>query len=253
LLRSLASDSSVWRHLAWRDLQSRYAQTRFGPWWSVLSLVLGSTGVSIALSVLNSRSVIVNLEFASIGLALWTMVIAIVVESAGVFEADRSVLLNSSLRPMTSIYRTIWRNYLLFLHNWVFLAVVTLFANSAGAILRVIFVPIVGLLAATMMLLPSFLIGYLTLIWQTGKSVIPSMTNLLFFVTPVMWDVPQDGIVRIIAFVNPLFWPIAVARGLVIDGEVRLAMLGLSFCIVLFGVTILRLIPNVIQMTKKRL
>jgi len=30
-------------------------------------------------------------------------------------------------------------------------------------------------------------------------------------------------------------------------------LLGLSFCIVLFGVTILRLIPNVIQMTKKRL
>jgi ABC-type polysaccharide/polyol phosphate export permease len=53
----------------------------------------------------------------SIGLAVWTIISSSLNEGADLFEADRSFLLNSTLDPMSLVFRVIRRNSIIFLHT----------------------------------------------------------------------------------------------------------------------------------------
>jgi len=47
--------------------------------------------------------------------------------------------------------------------------------------------------------------------------MIPSIVQLLFFVSPVMWPTPSTGRLNLLSSVNPIAWTLEAIRGLVLS------------------------------------
>jgi ABC-type polysaccharide/polyol phosphate export permease len=49
--------------------------------------------------------------------------------------------------------------------------------------------------------------------------LVPSIIQFGFFVTPVLWEPPQEGSLRILFNMNPIGWVIEINRGLGLRGD----------------------------------
>lgn len=111
------SNFRIWTHLGWRDLRAQYARTKLGPWWSATSLAAIVAGSSIAIGLVGNNKALSLTPQLGIGLAIWTLISVSLNEGAELFEADRSLLLNSTIDELSLVLRVIWRNTVIFLHN----------------------------------------------------------------------------------------------------------------------------------------
>ena len=107
LLVSL-SNFHIWTHLGWRDLRAQYARTKLGPWWSATSLAAIVAGSSIAIGLVGNNKALSLTPQLGIGLAIWTLISVSLNEGAELFEADRSLLLNSTIDELSLVLRVIW-------------------------------------------------------------------------------------------------------------------------------------------------
>ena len=101
------SNFRIWSHLGWRDLKAQYARTKLGPWWSSASLAAVVAGSSIAIGLVGNNKALSLTPQLGIGLAIWTLISVSLNEGADLFEADRSLLLNSTVDELSLVFRVI--------------------------------------------------------------------------------------------------------------------------------------------------
>ena len=123
------SQLEVPTHLGWRDLRSRYAQTKIGPWWSASSLMIVVIGISLSTGLLSGKSALDQAPRIAVAMGIWTFISGVLTEATDSYTSDRSILLHTTLSDSTMTLRLVWRNYLVLLHNSVVM-VVCLFANN---------------------------------------------------------------------------------------------------------------------------
>jgi ABC-type polysaccharide/polyol phosphate export permease len=54
-----------------------------------------------------------------ISFSLWLLINAMLNEAVEMFEAEKSLLLNTQISEATLVVRLLWRNYLVFIHSFV--------------------------------------------------------------------------------------------------------------------------------------
>jgi ABC-type polysaccharide/polyol phosphate export permease len=113
------------------------------------------------------------------------------------------------------VLRVVWRQVLISLYN---LPVVIICVVIGGATLspQLLLLPIAICLTGVGLILPSFIIGLVTLLRRDFAQLIPSAVQLLFFVSPVMWETPESGRLSTIADFSPLAWALEAVRVLVL-------------------------------------
>ena len=206
----------LWSHLASRDLRVRYSRTRLGPWWSSLALGALIFGISIAASLIAQDPIREYLPRIAVSLFVWTFISNTFLESIELFSVERGLLLNTRIHELSIVLRVVWRQVLISLYN---LPVVIICVVIGGATLspQLLLLPIAICLTGVGLILPSFIIGLVTLLRRDFAQLIPSAVQLLFFVSPVMWETPESGRLSAIADFNPLAWALEAVRVLVLD------------------------------------
>jgi lipopolysaccharide transport system permease protein len=212
------SEYHVWTHLAQRDLRVRYSRTRLGPWWSSIALGALILGISIATALIAQNPIRGYLPRIAISLLVWTFVSNVLQESIELFSLERGLLLNTRIHELSVVSRVVWRQILLSLYNLpVVLACVVIGGSTPTP--QLLFLPVALLITSAGLILPSFLIAFITLLRRDFAQIIPSAVQLMFFVSPVMWETPSTGRLSTLAQLNPIAWILEAIRELVL-GEV---------------------------------
>jgi lipopolysaccharide transport system permease protein len=225
--------------LGWRDLRSRYAQTKIGPWWSASSLFIIVVGISLSTGLLTGNTALQQAPKIAVAMGFWTFVSGVLTEATDTFITDRSILLNTTISDSVMTLRLLWRNYLILLHNSAVILFFLVVSEASAvqyvklAVLMIIFAPIL----CGSMFVPAFIFSRFGAFNRDLRVFLTTAIQLNFFMTPILWDPPPTGPMHLVFLINPLGWMIQFAKEFIFNPDIPVKLL----CVLALITTVLSL------------
>jgi ABC-type polysaccharide/polyol phosphate export permease len=239
----------IWLHLGWRDLKIRYAATKIGPWWSAANLLATIMGSSLAVGLLSGKGALTQAPRLAVGLSIWTLISAILIEATSLYEDDKSLLLNTTITEKSLIYRLIWRNFIIFAHNALVVLLVFVISGNYSPFEIVYLVPI-SLLTSIALLYPIVLFAQSVYWLPDLRAVLPPFIQFCFFLTPVLWEPPTSGPGKLLLELNPAAWFLHFSQGIILHNSVYWSYL--ARMLIFAGISILGLSVSTTMMANVR-
>ncbi|MGH3584981.1 MAG: galactan export ABC transporter permease subunit Wzm/RfbD [Pseudonocardia sp.] len=178
---------SLWGHLGWQDIKQRYRRSVLGPLWISISMAVVATAMGILYGALFGEDLHTFLPYVATGLLIWNFVNGCIVEGSEVFIANEGLIKFLPAPLSLHVYRLVWRQTLFFLHNlvvWVILMII--FPQPLGWTLTLA-LPAFALLVLNGAWI-SVLAGITATRFRDIPPIVASITQLLFFMTPIVWQ-----------------------------------------------------------------
>jgi ABC-type polysaccharide/polyol phosphate export permease len=206
--------SELWGRIGWLEVKRRYRRTTLGPFWGALTLAMYVVAVGIVGSGLWHLDVRNYLPYLGSGMIVWTLVSTIILESCTLFVLGHALLRNLRFEYSILAYGLVWRNFVVFLHNFVMYVFLVL-------VLKPEFISLKALIAIPGLILVlvngvwiALLIGMVCLRYRDVQQVISTVLQIWMLITPIFW-VPNNlsGFHNLI-FVqfNPVYHIIEIVR-----------------------------------------
>jgi ABC-2 type transport system permease protein len=177
----------LWGYLGWQDIKQRYRRSVLGPLWISISMGVIATAMGILYGTLFGENIATFLPYVATGLLIWNFVNGCILEGSEVFIANEG-LIRFLPAPITlHVYRVVWRQTLFFLHNlviWLLLVIIFPQPLDWSVLLAL---PAFALLVLNGAWI-SVVSGILATRFRDIPPIIASVTQLLFFMTPIVWS-----------------------------------------------------------------
>ena len=187
----------LWQSLARQDIRLKYRRSTLGPFWITLSMAVTVSAMGPLYGALFSTDLAAFVPHLALGLIFWAFIAGSISEYAETFTANEHILKQSYLPLSALVMRVFYRQLFLGL----------------------------GINSNIFWLLPAFVLVSLNIIWlgliiaifctrfRDMMPVIQSIVTLLFFVTPIIWQLHQLPEGRLhIAQMNPFTSLITLLR-----------------------------------------
>jgi ABC-type polysaccharide/polyol phosphate export permease len=204
-LRSLASTAGedllnglmkteLWGRIGWLDVKRRYRRTKIGPFWSSMTLGVYVGSVGLVGSGLWGQDIRTYLPYLTSGMLVWTLLSTVIIEACTLFVQGHALFRNVRFEYSILAYALVWRNFIIFLHNFIVYAVVIVVFN-------------IGLLnPATLLAAPGVLLVLLNGVWI---ALLVGLVCLRFRdVSPLV-----QTAIQIAMLITPIFWAPSALRG----------------------------------------
>ncbi|APE37920.1 sugar ABC transporter permease [Nocardia mangyaensis] len=179
----------LWLSLGWQDIKQRYRRSVLGPFWITIATGLQALAMGLLYSTLLNQPISEYLPYVTIGLIVWNVISAAILDGSDVFIANEGLIKQLPSALSVHVYRLVWRQFLFFLHNaaiyLLLLAVFSIWRDLDASVLLVI--PAVLLLFLNAMWI-SIAFGIFATRYRDIAPILGSMTLMLFVLTPVMWS-----------------------------------------------------------------
>lgn len=201
----------LWGRMGWQDVELRYRRSILGPFWLTLSMGVMIATMGLLYSQLFRIDTGVYLPFITLGLLIWGLISSTVIDGCQTYIQGESLLRQIALPTVIFPLRVMWRNLIVFCHNFVvYLAVAVIFDLRPG------WVGLLALVGIALVLLNgiwvAILLGMLSARFRDIPQIIGSLVQVLFFVSPIIWlpELVHDRI-YLVDF-NPLYHFIEIVR-----------------------------------------
>lgn len=227
-LRAAATDLTrsikaykIWSYFGLQNVILRYRRTTLGPLWIVIGMLTSGLSISFVFGGLFGQSVKQTLPFILGGMMTYYFFAAPLNEGVSLFLGHSSVINSRSGPLMSYVLETMTTIGIIFLHNLVGFFLL-LAAFGVYAIPHWTFVPAI-LLVMVFMSFSSALTGMLGARFRDFGQLLPFMSQVLFFVTPIFWD-PKNvhGPRRAVLDYNPFYYMLNLTRGPLLGQPARL-------------------------------
>ena len=200
--------------LAWTDIRLRYRRTKLGPFWMTLNSAFMILAVGVVWGFIFHIPMHEYLPYFAVGIIVWNFISLTVQEGCQIF-LDSNHLIKSVPNPMILyVWRSMARQVICLAHNVLFIVILWL-ASARSLDLRAT-AAIPGLMLLIMTLFGSILIlSILCARYRDIPQFVTSVLQVLFLVTPIMWNAKGLGdgqLPSIVLYGNPLFSLIEVVR-----------------------------------------
>lgn len=201
----------LWGRLGWQDIRQRYRRSKLGPFWLTISMGALAGALGVLYSALFKIAVADYLPFVAAGLIVWGLISGLIADGCTAFIEAESIIKQAQVPLSIHVYRAVWRNLIMFVHNIViFVLVAVLFSIRPGWATLLAFpgVVLVCLNGAWI----GLLFGLVSARFRDVPQVVASVLQIAFFLTPVFWkpDLLPDR--AILLDVNPFFHLLEVVR-----------------------------------------
>jgi lipopolysaccharide transport system permease protein len=203
-----------------RDFNARYRQSLFGIFWVILLPLF-----AVAVFVIMNKSGILRVKdtgipytiFALYGMTVWSLLTGLISSISGVVGQTGGLVTKINFPRIALIQSPILISLVDFLIRvallFTVMAVFNVWPNKLGIILPLLLIPIILL---------SIGIGmFLSIIGAVFKDI-PNFINMFFsiamFITPVVYPMPDEGLLSKINYYNPLFYLIDTPRAVFFHG-----------------------------------
>ncbi len=202
----------IWTVLAWQDIKQRYRRSTLGPFWLTISTGIMIGALGSVYSIIFGQQLTSYLPFVGFGLVLWGFISAILNEACSVFIAAEGLIKQTRLPMTVYVARMVWRNIIVFGHNAVILIAIMLFF-PIKLTASLLIVPLALLLYFFTSIGATIVLGIYCTRFRDISQIVMNATQVLFFLTPVMWDINLLQNQKWIAMVNPVYHYIEIIRG----------------------------------------
>lgn len=177
----------LWLHLGWQDIKQRYRRSVLGPIW--ITIATGATAVAMGLlySTLFKLELSEFLPYITLGLIVWNLISASILEGAEVFVANEGLIKQLPTPLSVHVYRLVWRQMILFGHNIVIYVIIAMIYPKPWVWKDLAFIPALGLIALNCIWV-SLCFGILSTRYRDIGPLLNSIVQLLFFMTPIIWN-----------------------------------------------------------------
>ncbi|WP_372341734.1 ABC transporter permease [Nocardia sp. CC216A] len=182
------SQRELWLSLGWQDIKQRYRRSVLGPFWITIATGLQAAAMGILYSTLLDQPLREYLPYVTVGLIVWGVISASILEGSDVFIANEGLIKQLPSALSVHVYRLVWRQFLFFIHNaGIYVLMLVLFGvwrNLDWTVLLAI--PGILLLFLNAMWVTIFF-GIFSTRYRDIAPILGSTTLMLFVLTPVMW------------------------------------------------------------------
>src|ERR1700680_1773118 len=97
----------LWLHLGWQDIKQRYRRSVLGPFW--ITIATGTTAVAMGglYSKLFHLELSEHLPYVTLGLIIWNLINAAILEGADVFVANEGLIKQLPTPLSVHVYRLV--------------------------------------------------------------------------------------------------------------------------------------------------
>jgi len=210
-LRDGACDWRLSLLLGWSELRRRYRRSLLGPFWITLSMAIFILLVGGVFSQLSSSSMREFMPYIATGYATWLLLSSFVTDGCTVFIASLRFLRQMRLPKTTFVLASVWRNLLVFAHNLPVVLVILALAGVRPTPWTLMLIPAFLATAAAGLILV-LVLGMIAARFRDLIPIVTSLLQLLFFLTPVLYQPARLGQAgRLLAF-NPATHFIEIMR-----------------------------------------
>ncbi|BBZ09340.1 sugar ABC transporter permease [Mycolicibacterium doricum] len=186
-LREGFGKRELWLHLGWQDIKQRYRRSVLGPFW--ITIATGATAVAMGLlySKLFKLELSEHLPYVTMGLIVWNLINASILEGAEVFIANEGLIKQLPTPLSVHVYRLVWRQMILFAHNIIIFVVIAIIYPKPWNWADLAVIPALGLIMLNCVWV-SLCFGILATRYRDIGPLLNSIVQLLFFMTPIIWN-----------------------------------------------------------------
>ncbi len=179
----------LWLSLGWQDIKQRYRRSVLGPFWITIATGVQAAAIGLLYSALLGQPVKDYLPYVAVGIIVWNVINASILEGSDVFIANEGLIKQLPSALSVHVYRLVWRQLLFFAHNMlIYFVVLVAFGVWEKLHWTAIFaIPALGLLFLNAMWV-SIVFGIFSTRYRDIAPILGSLTLMLFVLTPVMWN-----------------------------------------------------------------
>jgi ABC-2 type transport system permease protein len=235
----------LWGHLGWQDIKQRYRRSVIGPLWITLSMAITAAGLGLLYSQLFNAPIGTFIPYLTVGFIVWNFMLGCLTEGTDTFIRNEGLIKHLPAPITVYALRTVWRQTLLLAHNlivyvviviifWSHLATEYTITEAKEATIQP------GIDWSALMAIPAFVVlainagwvvilfGIIATRYRDIPPVIQSLTQLLFFMTPIVWSTDQLNVIagggdigwrKLVAELNPLYHYMQILRAPLIGNE----------------------------------
>ncbi|MGV0835815.1 galactan export ABC transporter permease subunit Wzm/RfbD [Mycolicibacterium thermoresistibile] len=216
----------LWLHLGWQDIKQRYRRSVLGPFW--ITIATGTTAVAMGLlySKLFGLELAEHLPYVTLGLIIWNLINASILEGAEVFIANEGLIKQLPTPLSVHVYRLVWRQIILFGHNIIIFVIIAIIFPKPWSWTVLAVIPAMALIVLNCVWV-SLCFGILATRYRDIGPLLASIVQLLFFMTPIIWNEATlqrqgaGGWVRIVEL-NPLLHYLDIVRAPLLGADQEL-------------------------------
>lgn len=201
----------VWWIMGMQDVRLRYRRSVLGPFWISMSLGAMVIGIALMYSQVFDIGFATYLAFLGCGFLCWNFISAMILDGSQMLVDSEQLLKSSNLSVPTLAARMVQRNVGIFLHNLIVIALLLAFSGLRPE-KALLFLPI-GVLTV---MLAGFgfatILGPLCLRFRDAGQLVTSLTQILFFITPILWIPSQGRLNSVWIDINPVYHLIELIR-----------------------------------------
>lgn len=176
-----------WLYLGIQDIKLRYRRSIIGPWWVTISTGIMIMMLSILWSKIFGSDIKIFMPFFAVGFIIWGWMSSIITESANGFEPYAAAIKQIKLPFPVFILRLSVRLLIVLLHNFVVIFLVLFIIGNGLSWLSLLTIPGFFLIQLNLICLSMILMAFCTR-FQDMAQVIATLTQIMFFFTPILWQ-----------------------------------------------------------------
>lgn len=209
----------IWSALAWNIIKMQYRRTVIGPFWITLQQTIFIIVLGYIFAGIQKEKFSPFFLYFATGYTIWLLISSFVTTAGNTFMGINGLPNMTQVALSNHIYLQFASQMMLFAHKVVPLIVILSLSHN------IIAVNIPLLICGFCLLLVfgfwiSALLGCLSLRFQDLKPAIASAMQVMFFLTPIMFEQSRIPGGEALSNFNPFFHIIVVVRGNIINENV---------------------------------
>jgi lipopolysaccharide transport system permease protein len=200
-----------WLYMAVQDIRLRYRRSMIGPWWVTISTGIMVLMLGFLWSHIFNQAILTYLPYFAIGFVVWNWMAGQIGDSAGGYFQFGGVIKQVRLPFPIFTFRCNVRQGIILLHNSLIIAAVLLFVGEGFSLLSVLAIPNLILIQLNITML-SIVVTIFCTRYQDMAQVVNVGTQIIFFFTPILWQVNSIKNKAYLAEWNPVYHWIELIR-----------------------------------------
>ena len=216
------------------DLRRRYARSLLGQFWLTLSTGITIMIMAFVWSVLFKSPLKEMLPHLAVSIIIWQFIAGVVIDATTLFTSSNHMLLSQRLVCSTVVYASVYRNFLILLHNLVIIPIVFLILGVPFTLQILLIVPALILILISSVWI-TYIVAALSVRFRDLANLLNSFMQLAFYVTPVIWKpgfmVGHEWVI----WINPFAYYLSIIRSPLLGEAIVLFEWGVVGLITLVG------------------
>ena len=178
----------VWFNIAKTEIKFKFKRTKLGPLWITIGTAIFIAVLSIITGAFFADDIGVRVPYITTGLVIWSLIFSCVNESSGVFSGRVGLIQNIPMEKSILIYLMMSKSVITFLFNFIlYIFCLIFFKINIGLNSLCFFIGFLILILSLFFF--SSIISILTTRFRDLAPITTSIMTVLFFLTPIWWNV----------------------------------------------------------------